>query len=430
MTDAPTVFIATNDLSGLTRGRSVPLAAAEGALRRGVGWVPANLGLTSFGLLAPNPFGSVGDLKLLPDQTTRIVLPTAGSNPAVTMYLADQVLPDGEPWVCCPRSFARNALADLLDLTGLEVIASFEHEFMLDGLQPTAPFSFARHRGAEPFGSTLVQTLGDIGLEPETWLPEYGVDQFEIPLAPSPGLVAADRAVIVKDVVRDLARQNGLRATFAPLVDPLGSGNGVHVHLSLRNASTGKPVLYDPQGPGRLSEVGGQFAAGILTHARALLAFTAPNPTSYLRLTPDRWSAGGVFLAERNREALLRICPTSTLANGDVASQYNLEFRAADATANPWLTLGVLVRAGLSGIKAGSPTPHVWPERIDSPPTGVPALPVDLPQALAALEQNTEVLGWFNPALIATHRAVKLAELQHLADLDVAAQCREVANVH
>ena len=427
-----TVFVATCDLAGLTRGRAVPGGELDAVLRRGVGWVPANLALTGFGTIAEdNAFGSTGDLRLLPDPATSVTIPADGGHPAVRVVLADQVLPDGEPWACDPRGVARAALADLRDRFGLDVVASFEHEFMLTGTDGTAPFSFARHRGAEPFGTDLVALLDQAGLEPETWLPEYGENQFEITLAPTSALAAADRAVLLKELVRDLARRHDRHVTFAPLRDPAGSGNGVHVHLSLVDAGTGRPVLFDDRRPGRLAEVGARFAGGILAHARALTALTAPSPSSFLRLQPHRWSVGGVFLAERNREALLRICPTSTVGGGDPGQQLNLEYRAADATANPWLVLGALVRAGLAGLSGDDPLPRVWPEDTTERQLGdLPALPADLPEALDELEKDTVLRGWFPPELLRTHLDVKRAELAAVAGLSPAEVCRRVADVH
>lgn len=429
-TDTATVFVATSDLAGHVRGRSVPGDAHEDVLRTGTGWVPADLALTAFGAIADNPFGSTGDLRLLPDPSTTVTLPAYGTAPAVTLLLADQARTDGSPWACCPRTFARQALADLRAATGLELTASFEHEFMVRGLEPSGPFSFARHRAAEPFGSRLVTLLGEIGLEPENWLPEYGDGQFEITLRPAGALTAADRAILLKEIVRDLAAQHGLRVTFAPLLHPGGSGNGVHVHISFRDAG-GRPALYDPARPAGLSALGARTAAGILAHAPALLAFTAPSPTSCLRLTPHRWSASGAFIAERNREALLRICPTSTIGDRDPGSQYNLEFRAADATANPWLVIGVLARAALMGITGEYADPPIWPEDVtESQLRDVTRLPSGLQEALTALEADATVRGWFDPDLLTTHLSVKRAELAAVCGLSTADQCARIADVY
>ncbi|MFC9239997.1 glutamine synthetase [Streptomyces decoyicus] len=424
-------FVATCDLAGQVRGRAMPSDDQAGVLRTGTGWVPANLAISSFGAIAPgHVFGSTGDLRLVPDPATGVDIPADGNRPGMRLYLADQTLPDGEPWPCCPRTFLRHALEELRERTGLEVTASVEHEFMLGGLPRSHPFALQRLRDAEPFGSDLVRLLGQAGLEPENWLPEFGDGQFEITVRPSDALTAADRAVLLRELVHDLARRRGLPVTFAPIPDPAGVGNGVHIHLSLRDAA-GRPVLHDPARPGGLSALGARFSAGILRHARALTAWTAPSPVSFLRLTPDRWSTGGVFLAERNREALLRICPTSRIGGGDPATQFNLEYRAADSTANPWLVLAVLVRAGLEGLTRGYDEPVVWPEDTkESDLAEVAALPRSLEEALAALEADDIVRSWFDPRLLATQLSVKRYELAQLEGLDNEARARKVSDVY
>ncbi|MEU6711435.1 glutamine synthetase family protein [Nonomuraea sp. NPDC046802] len=431
MDDVATVFVATCDLAGQVRGRAVPSSDHGSVLRTGTGWVPADLAISAFGPIAPdNVFGSRGDLRLIPDPATGVDIPADGEVAGLRLYLADQTLPDGDPWPCCPRTFLRGAIEDLRERTGLEVVASLEHEFVLGGLPASPPFSLRRFREAEPFGSDLVRLLERAGLEPETWLPEYGDGQFEITLRPGAAMVAADRAVLLKELVRDLARRRGLPVSFSPLLSSDGVGNGVHVHLSLRDAE-GRPVLFDPSRPGGLSALGARFSAGILRHAPALTAWTAPSPVSFLRLTPHRWSAGGVFLAERNRESLLRICPTTQLGGADPAAQYNLEYRAADATANPWLALGVLIRAGLEGLTRAYDEPAVWPEDTDeSALAGVPALPSSLEEALDALESDDVVRAWFDPRLLATHLSVKRSELAQLDGLDDAARIRKVSDVY
>lgn len=429
----PEIFVATCDLSGKVRGRGAPSEAYDSVLRSGLGWVPANLGITAFGDIAPkSAFGSTGDLRLKADKFSEITVPADGETPGMKLFLADLTYPDGSDWGCCPRTFLRKALSDFTESTGLRVIASFEHEFVLNGLPTSDPFSLRRHRDAEPFGSDLIRLLTDCGLAPENWLPEYGPDQFEITLEPSEALIAADRAVLLRELVRDLAIRRGLEASFAPLQDPDGTGTGVHVHISLVD-DQGRPVLFDESRPGRLSEIGAKFSSGVLRHALALTAWTAPSPVSFQRLAPHRWSAGGVFLAERNREALLRICPTSSMGGSAPERQFNLEYRAADATANPWLTLGVLIRAGLAGINGGRdyPLPEVFTEgSTEADLADVPELPGSLEEALVYLEQDHVVSSWFDQDLLTTHIAVKRHEAELTASLTDLEKVRKVASVY
>ncbi len=361
MSSTELVALVCCDLGGIVRGRSLLTSELEETLQTGVGWVPANHSLTPHGPLAEHtPFDSTGDLRLLPDPDTHVRVEAqdtgsgmsdTGAN-ALELVLCDIVETDGAPWECCPRRFLRDALAELERELGARVVASFEHEFQLLGAEggaaafaPTepaafspgppagaafspepaaarrslgpaaAPFSLEAQRRAEPFAAEAMGALVEAGAQPERIFAEFAPHQFEIPVEPAEGVAAADRAVVLREVVREVARRRGLRATFTPLLHPEEPGNGVHIHLNLLDAD-GTPLLYDATRPGCLSELGGRFAAGILRHAGALSALCAPSPVSAARLTPHRWSAGAVCVGERNREVLLRIPPLVALAAG------------------------------------------------------------------------------------------------------------------
>jgi glutamine synthetase len=404
---------------------------------RGVGWVPANHALTPLGGLAdPNPFGSTGDLRLLPDESTHA---TVGAGPGETpleLLLCDIVETDGTPWECCPRGFLARALADLRAATGGELMTSFEHEFQLLSNDPPAlPFSLEAQRRAEPFASEVMGALLEAGVEPERFFAEFAPHQFEIPVAPAVGLAGADRAVIMREVVREVARRNGLRASFVPLLDPAAAGNGLHIHLSLHDEA-GRPLLHDAARPAQLSELGGSFAAGVLAHAGALTALCAPSPVSAERLRPHHWSAGALCLAQQNREALLRIPPLLALGGEDPASQMRLEYRGADGAGNPYLALGSIVRAGVGGIRAGLPCPPILEEdpaslsAEDALRFGVGALPSSLAEALTALEADEAARDWLGPLLYEAYLSVKRAELAETAELSLEEACTRYAGIY
>jgi glutamine synthetase len=434
---AELVALVCCDLGSIVRGRSLPASELAGRLDRGVGWVPANHALTPLGPLAePNPFGSTGDLRLLPDPETHVRVEGDGGSSALELVLCDITETDGQPWECCPRRFLRDALRDLKDELGVRLLASFEHEFqLLLDAPPAPPFSLEAQRLAEPFPPEVMGALIEAGLQPELIFSEYAPHQFEIPVEPAEGLAGADRSVVLKEVVREIARRQGLRASFAPLLDPASAGNGVHIHLSLLD-DAGHPVLYDADRPACLSELGERFAAGILLHAGALNALTAPSPPSAARLQPHRWSAGAVCLAQRNREALLRIPPLIGLAGAGEASQLRLEYRGADAAANPHLALGALVRAGLDGVRAELPAPPILDrdpaglDRDEAARYGVGALPASLDDALRALAEDDTVRAWMSPLLYEAYLAVKRSELEAVAPFDLDEVCRRYAGVY
>jgi glutamine synthetase len=425
------------DLGSIVRGRSVFSADLGEHLQTGVSWVPANHALTPLGPLAePNPFGSTGDLRLVPDAETRILVRADDKAGALELVLCDLVETDGTPWECCPRNFLRGALVELERELGARVSASFEHEFqlLLDS-PPALPFTLEEQRLVQPFPARAMGALVEAGVEPERFFAEYASHQFEIPVAPADGVASADRSVVLREVVREVARREGIRASFVPLLDPQQAGNGLHIHLNLLAAS-GVSLLYDSARPGSLSEVGGCFAAGILRHARALSTLTAASPVSGARLTPHRWSAGAVCLADRNREALLRIPPVLTFGGVDPSSQLHLEYRGADATANPYLALGAIVRAGLEGVRSGLPVPPILdrdPAQLDAVGAerfGVGTLPATLEEALNALAEDDVVRGWLGPLLYDAYVSVKHAELEAAADMDLEEVCRRYAAIY
>ena len=423
------------DLTGLSRGRSFPLRDLPERLHSGVGWVPADQALTPFDEIAdPNPWGPVGDLRLLPDRRTEVRVDRWPEASALHFFLCDAVETDGARWEACPRALLKEALSALERDAGLRLVAAFEQEFHLSGPGRSGPaFSMEAHRLVEPFGPMLVAALEEGGQEPETFLPEYGPGQYEINCRPAEGIAAPDRALSVREIVRESARRLGHRASFTPIVDPDGVGNGVHVHFSFLDED-GRPAGYDPARPGRVSEASGQFVAGILRHLPALVALTAPSVISYLRLTPHRWSAGFTAFGDRNREAAVRIAPT--YAGADPERQFNLEYRAADAAACPHLALAAIVLAGLEGIREKLPDPPL----IAADPAemrdeerarlGVRRLPGSLEEALDALEADEVARSWFPPLLLECYLSMKRTEIRLLDGAEPTEACARYLDVY
>jgi glutamine synthetase len=425
------------DLGAIARGRSLFASELPGALSAGIGWVPANHALTPLGPVAdPNPFGSTGDLRLLGDPVTQVRVEAGPGGEAMEFLLCDIVETDGRPWECCPRHFLRDALSELATELGGRLVASFEHEFQLLWDSSAAlPFSLEAQRRGEPFATRVMSALAQAGVEPERFFPEYAPHQFEIPVRAVEGMGGADRAVVLREVVREVARREGRRASFSPLLGPAQAGNGVHIHLSVIDEH-GDPLFYDGTRPGCLSETGGCFAAGILAHAPALSALTAPSPVSAARLQPHRWSAGAVCLGERNRETLLRIPPLVEMAEADPARQLRLEYRGADAAANPYLALGALVRAGLDGVRSRLPTPEILDrdpaelEGAEAERFGVGALPASLEEAIQALAEDATARAWLGPLLHDAYASIKRAEIEAARDLEIEELCARYAAIY
>jgi glutamine synthetase len=407
----------TSDFSGLVRGKGFRSTDLDRKVARGIGWTPTNVQITCFDTIADSPYGALGDLVLRPDPETLVnaALPGGGR---LHFLLGDITELDGSPWECCTRSLLKAALARFRAVSGLELRATFEHEFMLPGGRGTRAFTLAGFLERQRFGEALFDALEGAGIAPDSFLREYGPDQMEITLPPAPALRAADEAVIVREVTRATAAAMGLTATFSPLCAPDIVGNGVHIHMSLWDGD--RPVTHDPQGKDGLSAPASAFVAGVLAHLNAVSALTAPSAISCLRLVPHRWSAAYNNLGAQDREAGIRICPVTATDPDTRARQFNVEFRAADAAASPHLALAAVVAAGTLGMEAGlraAPATTedlslLSPEDLDR--RGLRRLPPSLGAALDDFLADAPFLATLPPRMPAIYAAHKKGELAHV----------------
>ncbi len=431
------ILICCSDIAGQVRGKGFPKSRLDQHRRFGVGWTPTNIMINCLGSIPATPFGPRGDLYLVPADSPEVVLDFADGTPVERWFVGDILNLDETPWDCCPRAFLKRALGELAAAAGLRLKASFEHEFHLAGAAHRSGDSYALSslRSVALFTRELIAALRVNGLEPETFLPEYGPRQYEVTVRPAIGVEAADRAVKLREICRAVAERHDLVASFSPVVTRGIVGNGVHVHFSLEDLD-GNPVSYDPAAPGGLAATIAAFAAGILRHVRAVCAVTAPSLLSYERLRPHAWSAYWGNLGQRDREALLRICPLPAAADIDPAPRFNLEFRAADAAASPYLQLGMLVMAGLQGIRDGLPSPALHegdPEELseaERQTLGIQDLPRSLEEALQALDEDAVAKAWLGPSLAAAYLMHKRGEIAMLQGLDADEICRRYAEAY
>ncbi|GGG04994.1 glutamine synthetase [Rhodococcoides trifolii] len=250
--------------------------------------------------------------------------------------------------------------------------------------------------------------LQNAGFELERGHHEVGTGgQQEINYKFNTMLRAADDLQLFKYIVKNTCWQHGKSATFMP--KPLfgDNGSGMHVHQSLWK--DGKPLFYDEKGYAGLSDLARHYIGGILHHAPSLLAFTNPTINSYHRLVPGYEAPINLVYSGRNRSAAVRI-PTT----GNNPKAKRLEFRAPDASGNPYLSFAAQMMAGLDGIKNKiEPLAPVDKDLYELPPEeakNIPQAPTSLPAVIDRLEQDHEYLtagGVFTTDLIETWISLK-----------------------
>jgi glutamine synthetase len=204
-----------------------------------------------------------------------------------------------------------------------------------------------------------------------------------------------------------------LAASFAPkpFLDAIGSG--AHVHFSLWSADGHTNLLHNPDDPQSLSDFGLSFVAGLLDHLPALVAVTCPSYNSYARLMPDAWAGSTVAWGYDNRECTVRV---ASPFRGREASSINIELKASDSSANPYLTLAAILRAGLDGVQRGLRPPkacsgnpaHLSPADMEE--CGIAPLPADQMEAHRLLTEDSVLVDALGQKMVDALVALRGAE--------------------
>ena len=321
-------------------------------------------------------------------------------NGKVAGLICDVYNPDGTPFAGDPRGNLKRALTHM-EATGFK---SFnlgpEPEFFLFKLDekgnPTLEvndqggyFDLAPTDTADNTRREIVNVLTDLGFEVEASHHEVAVGQHEIDFKYTNVLEACDNIQIFKLVVKTIAREHGLYATFMAKPKFGINGSGMHCNMSLFDQE-GNNAFYDPKGELELSETAYHFLGGILDHAYNFTAITNPTVNSYKRLVPGYEAPVYIAWAGRNRSPLVRV-PASR------GKGTRLELRAVDPTANPYLALAVLLECGLDGIERKLEAPAPVENNIymmsgdERKAVGITDLPSTLHNAVKALREDDVV---------------------------------------
>jgi len=392
------------DVVGTLKSVAIAPAEVEGAFAEGLGFDGSAIeGLTR---------SYEADVLAHPDPATFQILPWRGEIDPTARMFCDITTPDGQPAVADPRNVLKRTLATAAD-RGFSFYTHPEVEFYLlksskygpNGPEPVdnaGYFDNVPGGTAHDFRRRSVRMLEDLGISVEFSHHEAGPGQNEIDLRYADALTTADNIMTFRTVVKEVAIEQGVYATFMP--KPLSGepGSGMHTHMSLFEGDTN--AFFDPGGQYQLSKIGRQFIAGLLRHAPEITAVTNQFVNSYKRLwggsSQNKLGEAPSFVTwgHNNRSALVRV-PLYKPGKGQSA---RVEYRAIDSAANPYLAYSLLLAAGLKGIEEGYELPpeaedNVW-ELSDSErkALGYQKLPASLDHAVSLMEDSelvAETLG-------------------------------------
>ncbi|MFN2178756.1 MAG: glutamine synthetase family protein [Candidatus Promineifilaceae bacterium] len=406
------------------RGKAAHIDNLAGRMASGIGLTVAMQAMNMLDQLqAVEGMGPVGEIRLVPDPGSFVVLPYAPNSAAM---MCDMLTLERQPWGACQRTFLKRMIGRAAD-HGLTIQAAFENEFSLlepDGAGSLRPidtglcFSTVSMTAAAGVINEMVAAFEAQAIPIDAYYPELGHGQHELPIRHAPALRAADNQIWFRETVRNVARAHGLVASLAPKPIPDQAGNSSHIHWSVWNASGSSNLLYDADQPYQLSRLGRHFAAGVLAHAPALLALTAPSYNSYRRLQPHFWSSAYTAWGPDNREAAVRVVSGMW---GQEAESVNLEFKASDPSNNPYLALGGLIAAGLDGIERELELPEVTmvdPGNLseeERAARGIRRYPTSQAEALDTLKNDALLMEALGPELSRSYLAVKRSEYDAFA---------------
>jgi glutamine synthetase len=382
------------DINGQLKSFSVGREELEGALSDGMGFDGSSI--TGFNAIEES------DMIAMPDPETYTLLPwrVNGDKGNVARMFCDVLKPGGEPYEGDPRFVMRRALARANDMGFDTFNLGPELEFFYfasDQLgEDDAPtildkggyFDLTTLDAASDLRRDTVNALKAVGIPVEYTHHEVGPSQHEIDMRYAEGLRMSDNAMTYRIVVKEIAAEHGVYATFMP--KPLfgENGSGMHTHQSL--FADGKNAFYDADGDHHLSDAAKSYIAGLLRHAREIAALFAPNVNSYKRLVPGYEAPVYCAWSQRNRSALVRV----PVYHPGKEQATRCELRCPDPSCNPYLTFAAMLHAGLDGIENGYECPEPMErnlyelshdERIER---GIEQLPETLGEAIEVLAES------------------------------------------
>ncbi|MGD8792748.1 MAG: type I glutamate--ammonia ligase [Anaerolineae bacterium] len=379
------------DIVGIVKSVIIPINELEKVLECGQ-WFDGS-SVEGFARIAES------DMYLVPDLDTYAVIPWQRQRNATARLICDVYTPGGLPFEGDPRHILGRILAKAEE-KGWIYNTGPEPEFFLferdgQGHAVSRPhdrggyFDLSTDRGVE-VRKEMSKALAAFGIQVEASHHEVAPGQQEIDFQYTNALRAADNVVTFKTVLKEVARQQGLHATFMPKPMSGVNGSGMHVHQSITNAATGENLFADGENDFGLSPLARHFVAGQLAHAPGMCAVLAPLVNSYKRLVPGYEAPVYISWGQINRSALIRV----PMVQVERPASTRLELRCPDPSCNPYLAFAVMLAAGLDGIERSLEPPPISNEDLYDldgrarEERGLQTLPGSLGEALECLKAD------------------------------------------
>jgi glutamine synthetase len=404
------------DVTGMVKSVDLPQDHLEAALDEGI-WFDGS-SVEGFARIQES------DMHLIIDPNTYSVLPWSPADRRRARFFCDIYQPDDQPFPGDPRGTLKQAL-EKVKMKGWVFNVGAEPEFFLlkrteqngSGIHPIPHdvggyFDFSAVDEAVRVRTEIMDAVSSMGLDVEMGHHEVAIGQHEIDFRFADALTAADNVITLKYTVRAMAAAHDLVASFMPKPIFGINGSGMHTHQSMFD-NQGNNLFFDPDGELYLSEIGHQFIAGQLAHARSMSAVLSPTVNSYKRLVPGYEAPVYVGWAQVNRSALIRIPSTGKKRGKSVRA----ELRCPDPSANPYLAFAVMLAAGLDGIEKEMACPAPVNDinlyelsAEEKEKLGVSELPGSLAEALEEMESDPVVKEALGPVVFETFKRAKWAE--------------------
>lgn len=374
------------DLLGQMKSFSITVEQLEDALEEGMGFDGSSI--TGYQDIQES------DMIAMPDPSTFTLLPWRPTDKSVAKMFCDVLTPNGEPYPGDPRYILKKTMKKAAE-KGFAFYVGPELEYFYfkdnkgtETLDQGGYFDLTPLDVASSLRRDTILVLKEMGIPVEYSHHEVAPSQHEIDLRYADALTMADSAMTYRLVVKEVAHQHGVYATFMPKPIFGENGSGMHTHQSLFKGNTN--AFFDANDEYYLSDIAKCYISGLLHHASEICSILAQWVNSYKRLVPGYEAPVYIAWSQRNRSALIRVPyykPGKELAT-------RAELRCPDPACNPYLAFAVMLAAGLKGIEQCYPLPQEMTENLyeltesERQDRGIKNLPGDLGEAIAATEKS------------------------------------------